>query len=25
VLLDPLKEQFHLPSAPVQGANGQRR
>ena len=25
VLLDPLEEQFHLPSAPVQGANGQRR
>src|ERR1017187_5336067 len=25
VLLDPLEKQFHLPSAPVQGANGQRR
>src|SRR5580658_888135 len=25
VLLDPLEEQFHLPSASVQGANGQRR
>jgi hypothetical protein len=25
VLLDPLEEQLHLPSAPVQGANGQRR
>jgi len=24
VLLDPLEEQLHLPSAPVQGANGQR-
>ena len=25
VLLDPLEEQLHLPLAPVQGANGQRR
>ena len=25
VLLDPLEEQLYLPSAPVQGANGQRR
>src|ERR1019366_10147338 len=25
VLLDPLEKQFHLPSATVQGANGQRR
>src|SRR4249920_2768732 len=25
MLFDPLEEQLHLPSAPVQGANGQRR